>query len=48
MLLISGHDQVWPLILAWGAAAGLSAVLGMMLLHEARRAAREAEGDSEL
>ena len=32
-LLFSGHDQVWPLILAWGSAAGLSAGLGMTLLQ---------------
>lgn len=41
VLLFSGHDQVWPLILAWGAAAGLSAVLGMMLLR-VRPSIREA------
>src|SRR4029079_10777536 len=41
VLLFSCHDQVWPLILAWGAAAGLSAVLGMMLLR-VRPSIREA------
>lgn len=32
-LLATGHDQVWLLILAWGAAAGVSALVGLVLLR---------------
>lgn len=33
VILLTGHHQVWLLILGWGAAAGVSAVLGIILLH---------------
>lgn len=41
MLLVLGHHQIWLLILAWGVAAGISAVLGLVLL-KARPALRRA------
>jgi O-antigen/teichoic acid export membrane protein len=41
VLLITGYDQVWMLIIAWGLSAGLSAVLGVALL-KARPRIRQA------
>lgn len=32
-LLLTGHQQVWLLIIAWGVAAGISALLGLVLLR---------------
>ena len=41
VLLITGYDQVWMLIVAWGLSAGLSAVVGVALL-KARPRIRQA------
>lgn len=41
VLLVTGYDQVWMLILAWGLSAGLSAVVGVALL-KARPRIRQA------